>query len=96
VEAELHLTYDLDGVLTTLKILRAREEAAALAVEPMEFPVRLDANDAASGWALFHIKNGLTGDRPIDRYDIVVRNVHGIEESVQASVFREISDDEPT
>lgn len=91
VQAELHLTYDLGGTLT---MVRVRAEAAApenlpTEVAPLALPARLDANDATSGWLLFVLKDGITGGMPIERYDLVTRDVHGKEESIQLGVFRE-------
>lgn len=91
VHAELHLTYDLGGTVTTIRV---RAEAAVPIGLPgevvsLELPARLDANEAVSGWLLFLLKDGITGDRPIERYDLVARDVHGKEETIQLGVFRE-------
>lgn len=91
VQAELHLTYDLGGTVTTIRVRAAATVPIELPGEvvSLELPARLDANDAVSGWLLFLLKDGITGDRPIERYDIVIRDLHGKEETVQLGVFRE-------
>lgn len=93
VQAELHLTYSVNGIVTTVKVPRVSDMKSAdvpLEVDPIELPARLDANDAVSGWFVFQVKDGLTSGRSIDRYEVFVRDVHGIEESVQVTVFREV------
>lgn len=97
VGAELHVTYSVDGVVTTLKVPHAAAVTAVPAppgVEPIELPARLEANGWLSGWLLFGIGAGLTDGRSIDRYDVVVRDVHSIEEAVQGPLLREVSRDE--
>lgn len=91
VHAELHVTYDLGGTVTTIRIRAETSDPTGLppGVASLELPARLDANDAVSGWLLFLLKDGLTGDRPVERYDLIARDVHGKEESVQLGVFRE-------
>jgi hypothetical protein len=94
VSAELHLTYGLNGVVTTVKVPHVSDATAITApagVVPIELPARLDANDAVSGWFLFLVEEGLTGGAPVDRYDVIVRDVHGFEATVQVTLFREVS-----
>jgi hypothetical protein len=95
VDAELHLTYGLNGVLTTVKVphlTNATGITLPTEVDLIEMPTRLDANQAVSGWFVFRITDGLTLNRPIDRYDVIIRDVHGIDETVQVSLFREAVD----
>ena len=97
VGAELRLTYGSDLVITTVKVRHdqeVRDAALPETVRPLELPARLDSNGAVAGWFLFRVDGGLTGGHPIDRYDVAVRDVHGIEELMQVTVFREASGDE--
>ncbi len=97
VGAELHVIYSIDGVLTTVKVPYAAVRPPVPAppgVDPITLPIRLGANDSLSGWLLFDIRGGLTGGWPIDRYDVVVRDVHGIEQAAQAGFLKEVSPDE--
>lgn len=83
VTAELHLSYSLNGIVTTVKVPRALDMTPSEIppeVNPIVLPARLEANDAVLGWFLFQVKDGLTGGRSIDRYEVFVRDVHGIEE----------------
>lgn len=96
VAAELHLTYSLGGILTTVKVPRLTEATpigVRTQVVPIDLPAALDANKATHGWFMFRIPDGLTHERPVERYRVVVRDSHGIEESVQANVLREERDD---
>lgn len=97
VRAELRLTYAVDGVVTTIKVPHASDPTmtvSPIGVTPMDLPAALDANSAVSGWLLFRLEDGLADGRPIDRYDVAVRDVHGIEETMQMTVLREVRDDE--
>jgi hypothetical protein len=53
VSAKLHVTYGVDGVMTTVKVPHASSglgDAVPAEVGPIGLPARLDANDALSGW----------------------------------------------
>lgn len=92
VTAELHLTYTVDGVLTTVRVPPAapRDELELPGdLLPTALPIRLEPNDAASGIFIFQIKDELTRDREIERYDVYVRDVHGVEQSRQITIFHE-------
>jgi hypothetical protein len=58
-------------------------------LSPAALPIRLEPNDAASGLFIFQIKEELTRNREIERYDVYVRDVHGVEESRQITIFHE-------
>jgi hypothetical protein len=93
VTVELHLTYTAHDVLTTVKVPLAGDVSGTVVpteVATVDLPVRVDANDAVSGWFLFRVSHELTGWAPVERYDVVIRDVHGIEESLQVTVFREV------
>jgi hypothetical protein len=95
VDAELHLTYDLAGVVTTLKVGHTDASVPPPAgVSPLSLPTRLDANEATSGWLFFQVSQALAGDREIDRYDLVLRDIHGLEETRQVTIFREAADEQ--
>src|SRR5215208_793152 len=88
VRAELHLNYSVGGIVTTVKVLRMSDQASAAALpglDLIQLPARLSANDAVSGWLLFQVKEALIGGRAIDRYELVVRDVHDLEETVQVT-----------
>lgn len=92
VSAELHLTYSVNGVVTTVKvqhepciILPGGGKAGVI-----EVSARLEANAAISDWLLFKVADGLTKDRPVDRYDVVIRDINGIVQSVQVTIFLEV------
>lgn len=94
VAAEVHLTYNLEAVVTSVKVRHGidRGTSSALAgVKPLDLPVALDANGAVSGWLLFRIDRALTGGRPVDRYDLVVQDVHGTQESRQVTVINRLA-----
>jgi hypothetical protein len=97
VASELRLTYTVDGILTTVKVPSASDVGSTslpASFVPLEIPTRVDANDAVIGWFLFRIDDQLTNGRIVERYDFVLREVHGIEETLQVTVFREVADDE--
>ncbi len=99
LKAELHLTYAVDSIMTTIKLPHTSyslQVGLPSAVVPIELPAPLGANDAVSGWFLFRVAEGLTGGRPVDRYDIVIRDIHDIVETLQVTVFREVPDVEAT
>jgi hypothetical protein len=94
VAAEMHLTYSVEGVLTTVKM------PPAIHIEAFEFPegltpaalpIRLEPNDAVSSLFIFRIGDDLTRGRDVERYDIYLRDVHGVEESRQITIFHEAS-----
>jgi hypothetical protein len=92
VSAELHLTYTVDGVLTTVKVppvAPGDELEVPGDLAPTALPIRLEPNGAASGLFIYRVKDKLTRDRDIERYDVQVRDVHGIEERRQITIFSE-------
>jgi hypothetical protein len=95
VQAELHVTYEVEGVLTTIKVRHGATEPTASAesgLDRLELPLRLEANDAHVGWLSFGLSADLMRGREIDRYDVVVRDVQGIEESTQVRILGEVVD----
>ena len=93
VSAELHLTYSVGGVLTTVKVPAVGEAHSDLVpadLASIELPGRVDANDALAGWLLFRISPELIGGAAVERHELVIRDVHGIEERLQVAVFREL------
>lgn len=96
IAAELHVRYGLaEGVVTTVKIqhgLAGNDDLTTTSVTSLGLPARLDANDAVSGWLRFALPGSLLRGRAIDRYDLVVRDVHGIDESLQVSCLSETVD----
>lgn len=95
VAAELHVTYSVaSGVMTTVKFPHAVDTADDLAtpgVSPLQLPARLDANDALAGWLRFRLGGEMMLGREIDRYDLVIRDVHGIEEALQVRVMSDVT-----
>lgn len=99
IEAELHLTYDVASSLTTVRIPVSPDAVpSGLAAElvSLELPLRLDANAAESGWLAFALPDGLTGGQPVERYDLVTKDVQGKETSVQLGFFRDGGNGEAT
>lgn len=94
VGADLRVTYEVRSVLTTVKVTPGSDVEAFSHIEPASLPIRLTASSAVVKWFLFVLDDDLTGGSPIERYDIAVRDVHGVEESIQLATFREILDDE--
>jgi hypothetical protein len=93
VRAELHVTYSVKGVIATVKVPRlsdSRSADARLDLELIQLPARLGENDAVSGWLLFRVKDALTEQQRVDRYEVVIRDLHNIEEGVQVTVFDEV------
>lgn len=93
VAAELHLTYAARGVVSTVK-LRHDDSLVRGADRPFTMPVQLGANDAVSNWLLFRVDDELTGGRPIDRYEVFVRDVHDLTEGVHVTLIPEVEDEE--
>ncbi len=94
VTTELHLTYTVEGILTTVKVSPALHvDGFELPDEltPAVLPIRLEPNDAASSLFVFRVGDDLTQGREIERYDVCVRDVHGVEESRQITIFHEAS-----
>lgn len=92
VAAELHLTYSIDGVLTTVKVPHATSVDAfefPRGLTPASLPIRLEPNDAVSTLFVFRIEDDLTREREIERYDVHLRDVHGAEEGLQITIFHE-------
>lgn len=89
VAAELHVTYAVNGVMTTVKVPHSRSPDMPQDVSPIDLPVALGAHDAKSGWFVFPIADDLTGGRGVDRLDVVVRDMHDVSEAVQVTVLRE-------
>jgi hypothetical protein len=96
IELELHLTYSVARVLTTVKIPHSPELAPLqipTGTSPIMLPAHIASNGAISGWALFSLqKQRLIRDAVVDRYDLSIKDVHGLVESRQVTVFREASD----
>ena len=90
VMAELHVLYSVEEHLSTVKI-PAADSSQRDDVDAIELPRRLDANGAASGWLLFHVSEDLVRSSDVQRYDVVVRDVHDTIASVQVAVFREVT-----
>ena len=77
----------------SLKVPPAAERSRVLlpdGTRAFDVPVALAANHAVSGWFLFAVNDDLTAGAPVDRYDLVVRDVHGVIESLQVTVFRQV------
>lgn len=94
VRSELHVTYDVQGTMTTVRVHPSGSSPSSTVpaeVVSLDLPVRLDANGAVSGWFVFLLREGLTGGRPVERYDFVTRDVHGKEQTVQLGIFRKNS-----
>ena len=93
VAAELHVTYAVNGVLTTVKVPHSwspdMPQDVSPDVSPIDLPVALGAHDAKSGWFVFPIADDLTGGRGVDRLDVVVRDMHNVSEAVQVTVLGE-------
>jgi hypothetical protein len=94
VEADLHLTYTTEGRMTTMKVRHAAENPKGLEQgrDFIAFPTRLDANAAASGWIVFQVVDALVADHAIDRYELFIRDVHGLQEGLQVTVIPEIGE----
>lgn len=95
VSAELHLSYSRGGAVMTLKVPPAPERSRVRLPEgtrAFDVPVALAANHAVSGWFLFAVNDALTAGSPVDRYDLVIRDVHGVIEFLQVTVFRQLLD----
>ena len=87
VFAELHVSYLVDDHPATVKIPTVSPPQLASDINSMELPRTIRANDAISGWLIFLVPEALLGEVYIQRYDLVVHDVHGVIESVQIAVF---------
>lgn len=90
--AEMRMTYAVDGRLATVIIpssVKPPQELRPGELVPLTLPLRLGANEATSGWLAFFVPAAITVGRAIERYDICVRDLHGVEQSRQLTVFRE-------
>lgn len=87
-DAELHVSYSVGNAITTLKLRHdgdgnyGRDHRG----ESLQLPTRLDTNEAVAGWLWFLLHDGLTSGRPIERYELIVRDIHGMEASQQVIV----------
>ena len=90
VVAELHVHYSVENHLSTVKIPAAASSQRE-GIETIGLPQRLEANGASSGWLLFQVPGELVRSRDIQRYDVVVRDVHDTIASVQVAVFQEMA-----
>ena len=94
VRAEVRVTYSVSGVVTTVNVpatSTADLDQPLPDVVVVELPVRLEANGGTSGWFLFRVPDGLVGGGGVDRYEVVLKDIHGIEETVQVTIFHEVS-----
>lgn len=92
---ELHLTYAVQGRLTTLKVSADSTSAPHEdEIVPLSLPFRLQTGEAKLGWMLFFVPADVASTRAVDRYDLVVRDVHGFEESLQVAIFTEAEREE--
>lgn len=95
VAADLHVTYTLAGRGVVLKVPHGAEGVILpQGITELDIPIRLQANGAVSGWLMFKLDNALVAEADIQRYDAVIRDSRGPEETVQAWVLREIDDGE--
>lgn len=97
VDIELYLTYTVNDNLVTAKVPHASQRGVDTAfadTSTLELPTTIPANDAAQGWVIFEVADGLTGGRPVERYQVVVRDVHHALEAREVLVFRELANDE--
>lgn len=81
----------------TLKVPPAAERSRVHLPEgtrALDVPIALAANHAVSGWFLFAVNDALTAGSPVDRYDLVIRDVHGVITSLQVTVFRQVLDEQ--
>ena len=95
VGADLLLTYSVDDVLVVAKVPHSEDSASTLTtadIAPFRLPMSLGASGAVSGWFNFQVSLQLTGGRPIERYDLVVRDVYALSKGLQVTVFREVRD----
>ena len=93
ISADLHITYTVDGHITVVRVPHDEniETQSPMGGVTFALPVSLDPHGATSGWFRFLVSDQLTGGRPVERYDMVVRDVHDLSQSVQVTVFRETS-----
>jgi hypothetical protein len=93
IRSELRINYSIEGVVATVKVPTTSMTGLSAPipdVESVDVPARLNANDTISGWFLFQVPDQLIHNRPVDRYEVVFRDLHEIEESVQVTVFHEV------
>jgi hypothetical protein len=97
VRADLHVTYSVGTSLVVVQIpCTTGAPPVALASDhvPLGLPLRIGAKSAVSGWFLFRLSKELTGGHPIERYDVVLRDVIGIDQNLQVMTIGEEHRDE--
>lgn len=86
------MTYRIDDTPMTVKLRpdpAEQVEAQTPPVVRLDLPATLEANSARSGWFLFRVHDELTAPGPIDRYELVVHDVHGTERELQVTVLKQ-------
>jgi hypothetical protein len=98
VSADLHLNIvGEDGVITEVKVpptTEATAEGTGNIPKSLAFPVRIEPRGAASGRILFRVDDRIAGDRTIDGYVLVVKDINQRTESIDISLFRDVIDAE--
>ena len=87
--AELHIIYSRADHEAVVKVPIAKPPRLAGGIETIELPQRVEANDAVSGWLVFHVQEELVRETDVHRYDLVVGDVHDLIVSMQIIVFPE-------
>jgi hypothetical protein len=91
--ADLQVTYTTDqNQVITLRVphVTSVELDSKLPGESLAIPTPLPAHGSVAGVVNFRIDDGLIGTSRIDRYDLVTKDAHQIEESLQLVPFRDL------
>lgn len=89
VVAELHISYSRADHTAAVKVPTANAPQFVGDIDTIELPRSLQANDATSGWMIFHVPEELLSKTDVQRYDLEVRDVHDVIRSVQILMFPE-------
>lgn len=92
VAVELRLTYLIDGTPMAVKLQADRSlqfSTETPGASGLDLPAALESNGARSGWLLYRVDDVLTAPAQIDRYELVVQDVHGIERGLPVTILEQ-------
>lgn len=95
---ELHITYRMPAqVQVTTRLLSSSSRGDAFAklseFSILSTPARLDAHQTLTGWAVFHVSEGILKDATVEGYTVALFDSHGIKSSVEAIMVQEYKDE---
>ena len=94
VAADLRLSYYADDTLVVIKV--PHNQAAGIGLLPSDsdvcsLPRDIPGRSATVNWLCFSVQDALTGGRPVDRYELDLRDVSGSSLTLQVGLFTEVT-----